>query len=78
MTGDVSCPACHRPMVEAKVDGVVIDACPTDGLLWFDSDELDPFRPGLFRPSPGSTTYGRIPGGRVPSLLAALMDLFDW
>lgn len=36
---DRACPKCNSSMSEVKLDAVVLDRCPTDG-IWFDRNEL--------------------------------------
>ena len=44
---DIDCPACGTAMLAAKVDGVVLDGCPSHDIVWFDGDEIKRFRAGL-------------------------------
>lgn len=47
---DIECPACGTAMLAAKVDGVVLDGCPSHDIVWFDGSELKRFRSGLHTP----------------------------
>lgn len=65
--GTRGCPMCRVTMVTVPCEGVALDVCVTDEVLWFDPGELDALPPD---------TPARPPDPREEAALEAVTDQF--
>jgi Zn-finger nucleic acid-binding protein len=65
--GTHGCPMCEATMVTVPCEGVSLDVCVTDEVLWFDAGELEALPPDA--PAP-------LPDPRAEAALASVTDQF--
>ncbi len=65
--GTRGCPMCEATMVAVPCEGVTLDVCVIDEVLWFDAGELDVLPPDVPAPPPDA---------REEATLASVTDRF--
>ncbi len=82
------CPRCRAEFHRVETDGVLVEACPTCGGIWFDGGELKALaqrRPGLLAglehrhdPAPGAAAPAAEEGSRLCPACGQPMRVFEF